>query len=93
MVRLARLSERYQMEKMPDLPELLSVIVNREDAEAIINMPVIEPQAVAFMCIFFNCSVCDIFFLCMQILCFALSSFALRLPSKLVLLCFIRAGL
>ena len=38
--RLADLSVEYELEKAPGLPELLSVIVNREDVEAIINKPV-----------------------------------------------------
>ncbi|KAL8616663.1 hypothetical protein ACOMHN_031645 [Nucella lapillus] len=37
--RLADLSVEYELEKAPGLPELLSVIVNREDVEAIINKP------------------------------------------------------
>ncbi|XP_070208772.1 IQ domain-containing protein H-like isoform X2 [Littorina saxatilis] len=37
--RLADLSVEYELEKAPGLDELLSVIVNREDVEAIINKP------------------------------------------------------
>jgi hypothetical protein len=38
--RLADLSVEFELEKAPGLAELLSVIVNREDVEAVINRPV-----------------------------------------------------
>ena len=38
--RLADLSVEFELEKAPGVAELLSVIVNREDVEAIMNKPV-----------------------------------------------------
>lgn len=38
----------YELEKSPSLAELLSVIINREDVEGIINRPVRFEKIISF---------------------------------------------